>query len=63
MNATTTTDVAVVSDHTVVDAGSFTLTLPYPWLIDATNVAKIVVETKPDTNGYTLWSQGMGTLS
>ena len=63
MNATTTTDVAVVSDHTVADAGSFTLTLPYPWLIDATNVAKIVVETKPDTNGYTLWSNNQGTLS
>jgi hypothetical protein len=63
MNTADSTNVAVVSDHTVADAGSFTLTLPYPWLIKATDVAKLVVETKPDTNGYALWSNSQGTLS
>jgi hypothetical protein len=63
MDATASTNVAVASDHTVVDAGSFTLTLPYPWLIKASDVAKIVVETKADTNGYSLWSSSAGVLS
>ena len=63
MIATDSTNVAVVSDHTVTDAGSFTLTLPYPWLIKATDVAKLVVETKADINGYALWSNGQGSLS
>jgi len=63
MNAADTTNVAVVSDHTVADAGSFTLTLPTPWLIKASDVAKIIVETKADTNGFSLWSNTQGALT
>ena len=63
MIATDSTNVAVVSDHAIADAGSFTLTLPYPWLIKAADVAKIVVETKADTNGYALWSNGQNSLT
>ena len=63
MDSTINTNVAVVSDHSVTDAGSFTLTLPSPWLIKATDLAKLVVETKADINGYALWSNGQGSLS
>jgi hypothetical protein len=63
MNAADTTNVAVVSDHTVADAGSFTLTLPTPWLINASSVAKLIVETKADTNGFSLWSNSQGALA
>jgi hypothetical protein len=63
MNAADNTNIAVVSDHTVTDAGSFTLTLPFPWLIKASDVAKIVVETKADTNGFSLFHNGQGSLT
>ena len=63
MNAADTTNIAVLSDHTVADAGSFTLTLPTPWLIKASDVAKIIVETKADTNGFNLWSNSQGALT
>ena len=63
MNAAVSTNVVVVSDHTVADAGSFTLTLPTPWLIKASDVAKLIVETKADTNGFNLWSNAQGGLS
>jgi len=63
MNAAVSTNVVVVSDHTVADAGSFTLTLPTPWLIKASDVAKLIVETKADTNGFNLWSNAQGGLT
>ena len=63
MDASVSTNVGVVSDHTIADAGSFTLTLPTPWLIKASDVAKITVETKADTNGFILFSNKSGALS
>jgi hypothetical protein len=48
--------VRVTPDHSVPNAGSFTLTLPYPWLIKASDVSKIVIETKEDVNGYNIWA-------
>ena len=61
MDGTDSTNVWVTPDHSVPDAGSFTLTLPSPWLIKASDVSKIIIETKEDVNGYNLWGNGAGS--
>lgn len=63
MNGADSTNVWVTPDHSVPDAGSFTLTLPGPWLIKASDVSKIVIETKEDVNGYSIWANSLGQLT
>ena len=63
MNGADSTNVWVTPDHSVPDAGSFTLTLPGPWLILASDVSKIVIETKEDVNGYSIWANSLGQLT
>ena len=63
MNGADSTNVWVTPDHSVPDAGSFTLTLPGPWLVKASDVSKIVIETKEDVNGYSIWANSLGQLT
>ena len=63
MNGADSTNVWVTPDHSVPNAGSFTLTLPSPWLIKASDVSKIVIETKEDVNGYNIWANSLGQLT
>ena len=63
MDGADSTNVWVTPDHSVPDAGSFTLTLPGPWLIKASDVSKIVIETKEDVNGYSIWANSLGQLT
>jgi len=63
MNGADSTNVWVTPDHSVPDAGSFTLTLPGPLLIRASDVSKIVIETKEDVNGYSIWANSLGQLT
>ena len=58
MDPADSTAVVVKSDHSTPDNGSFTLTLPQKWLIKASSVSKLVVETRTDVNGFQLWSLG-----
>ena len=63
MDNTSSQDVSVSVDRSIADAGSFTLTLPSsPYEIKSSDTAKVVIETRPDVNGFSLWNNGTGAV-
>ena len=63
MDNTSSQDVSASVDRSIADAGSFTLTLPSsPYEIKSSDTAKVVIETRPDVNGFSLWNNGTGAV-